>query len=120
MSMKICASNTTSFDKIKNALNRLDKDFMNKFETAEFVMDGYINDVMLVSRDAFVKTITLPKGFSIETIENSIYSEYEKNTEGSINEKVKYQVEILGIFENQKYKFIYTNLLKITTTICFK
>lgn len=118
MNIKISASNSALFLNIEEALNKFDSDFINKFNTAEHVIDGF-DDIQLVSKNYFNEKIKLPKGFLIEEVKNSIYSEYEKDSEGNIKENQKYQITIQGIFKNQTYKLIYSNLPKINIKICF-
>ncbi|RHW53941.1 hypothetical protein DZC34_21800 [Clostridium botulinum] len=118
MNIKISASNSVLFLNIEEALSKFDNDFINKFKTAEYVMDGF-DDIQLVSESYFNEKIKLPKGFLIEEVKNSVYSEYEKDSEGNIKESQKYQITIQGVFKNQIYKLIYLNLSKINIKICF-
>ncbi len=97
MNIKISASNSVLFLNIEEALSKFDNDFINKFKTAEYVMDGF-DDIQLVSESYFNEKIKLPKGFLIEEVKNSVYSEYEKDSEGNIKEEPKISNNYTGNF----------------------
>lgn len=120
MAIKISASNSNAFNIIEQSLSKLDKQFIDKFEVAEYVMEGMFKDIKLSISGFSNEMIILPKGFVIEEIQNTTYSIYEKDTDGVLNEKDKYQIMIQGTFEKQIYKLIYSNLFTINKTICFK
>jgi hypothetical protein len=110
--MKITATNSTRFTKIEEILDKLKEDFTNKFESAEFVLEGW-DDIKLTSLNCFDEEIVLPKGFIIGQIQYHIYPEYKKDKDDMITEKQKYRIEIEGTLEDQKYKLIYNNLYTI-------
>jgi len=105
---------------IEQSLSKLDSQFIDEFEVAEYVMEGMFNDIKLSTSVFSNEMITLPKGFAIDEIQNTTYSKYEKDTDGAINENTKYQIMIQGAFDKQIYKLIYSNLFSINKTICFK
>lgn len=116
--IKICATKLDSFSKIEVALGKFDKGFINKFDTAEYAVEGF-KDIRLVSKDYFNEKIKLPKGFSIEQIENREYSEYEKDSDGNIKEKPKYKIIVKGTFEEQAFILIYLGIVNINITVGF-
>lgn len=118
MGIKICATTLAAFSKIEELLGKFDNDFINKFDSAEYVVEGF-SDIELVSTHYFNDKIKLPKGFSIEEIENSTYSEYEKDSDSNIKEKSKYRIIIKGTFENQLFTLIYLNIINMNIKICF-
>lgn len=118
MSIKISATKIDLFSKIEAALGKFDKDFINKFDTAEYAVEGF-GDIRLVSTHYFNEKIKLQKGFSIEEIENGEYSEYEKDSDGNIKEKPKYRITVRGTFENQTFILIYLNIVNINISVGF-
>lgn len=117
--MKITASNSTTFSKIEEELNKIDKEFAKKFTSAEYVLDGY-SDIKLTTDFQFDNKIILPIKFIINSIKFEDYVVIDKNSVGEIRETQKYQIEIEGKIEEQKYRLVYTNLYKINNEICYR
>ncbi|APH14787.1 MULTISPECIES: hypothetical protein [Clostridium] len=118
MSIKISATKVDLFSKIEVTLSKFDKDFIKKFDTAEYAVEGF-SDIQLVSTYHFNEKIKLPKGFSIEEIENREYSEYEKDFDGNIKENPKYRIIVKGTFENQTFILIYLNIVNMNISVGF-
>lgn len=118
--MKITASNSKTFVKIEEELKKIDQEFVKKFESAEYVAEGMINDIKLITNSYFNDKIILPSAFIISSVNFEDYIFMDKDSEGKSRENPKYQIEINGKIEDQGYKLIYTNLYKIKKEICYR
>jgi hypothetical protein len=118
--MKITASNSKAFVKIEEGLGKIDPDFLKKFASAEYVAEGYIQDIKLTAELSFEDKIILPKKFIVSSIIFNDYVVIDKTSEGEPRENQKYQIEIEGKIDEQGYKFIYTNLYKVHKEICYR
>lgn len=118
--MRISASSSKVFVKIEEELSKIDKEFTNKFASAEYVAEGYITDIKLTTNNEFSDKIVLPINFIITSVKFSDYILMNKNSDGESVEDTKYQIEIDGKIEAQGYKLIYTNLYKVYKEICYR
>ena len=118
--MKIAASNSKAFIKIEEELNKLDKDFTKKFVEAEYVAEGYIQDIKLTTDREFEDKIILPTKFVINSVKFDSYIITDKTSDGETRDNQKYQIEIEGKIDEQGYRLIYTNLYKVYKEICYR
>lgn len=116
MSIKITATSANKFTKIEESIKELGEVFINKFEKAEYVMEGFNNDIKLVANNCFEKIIEIPKEFIINDIIFKEYFIYEKR-EQELEEVKKYSIEINGNLNKQQYLLVYIGLNKVNIEI---
>jgi hypothetical protein len=99
VSIKITATNLDKFSKIEEIINKIDENFIKNFEQAEYLLEGYGDNIKLTSLRYYNEEIKLPKGFIIETINNEEYSEYEKDSNGEIKEWYKRRLDVVSYWD---------------------
>ncbi|WP_206459405.1 hypothetical protein [Anaerovorax sp. IOR16] len=120
MGIKISASSSKNFAKIEEAINKFDNDFIKQFETAEYILDGYNNDIKLFSNRYYREKIELPNGFTFKGIKIDTNINYEKDSENNITEKEIYMINITGIYEGQGYSILFDGLMNKNLEINIK
>ena len=112
MSIKITSTNSERFSKIEDALIKLSDNFINKFEQAEYLLEGFY-EIKLVSNYFYGDDeISLPSGFIIKQVETKECPYYKKDKDDIIIEDKKYEIQIDGTLNEQKYNLVYKNLNK--------